>query len=329
MTMRAPYSKVATVFGGSGFIGRYVVRELASRGWRVRVATRDPGRALFLKPMGAVGQIVPIFANIRDDASVTAAVAGADYIVNLVGVLYEKGKATFAATHLEGARRIARAAAEAGCERVIHISAVGASPSSDSLYARTKAAGEQAVLNAFAEATILRPSVVFGPEDGFFNRFASIARLSPFLPLIGGGQTRFQPVYVGDVADAVMACLDRPETKGRTYELGGPKVYTFKELMELLLREINRRRILLPVPWSVAEVQGSILGALPKPLLTRDQVSQLRHDNVVTRGAQGLQALGITPTAVEIILPTYMDRFKIGGRFSRRRPTAGMSDLHG
>lgn len=324
--MRAPYHKVVTVFGGSGFLGRYVVGELAKRDWRVRVATRNPGDALFLKTMGAVGQIAPMFANVRDDASVAAAVREADFVINLVGILHESGKATFSATHFEGARRVARAAAEAGCSRLIHVSAIGASPSSASQYARTKFAGEQAVLKAFPAATILRPSVVFGPEDDFFNRFATIARLSPVMPLFGGGGTRFQPVYVGDVADAVMACLDRPETRGETYELGGPRTYTLKELMRLVLDTTGRRRLMASVPWGVAELQGRILGLLPNPPLTRDQVAMLRQDNVVTVGSRGLQALGVEPTAAEVVLPTYLDRFRTGGRFSRNRPTTGVTD---
>jgi len=327
--MGAPFLKVVTVFGGTGFIGRYVVREMARRGWRVWVATRNPGDALFLKPMGSVGQIVPVFANIRDDASVAAAVAGADFVVNLVGILYEKGKDTFAAIHQDGARRVAQAAMDAGCSRLIHVSAAGASPSSESHYARSKASGEQAVFNAFPDATVLRPSIVFGPEDDFFNRFAGLARVLPFLPLIGGGGTRFQPVYVADVAAAVAACLDRPETKGQTYELGGPNVYSFKELMQLLLKETDRRRPLVSVPWSLASFKAGLLGLLPKPPLTRDQVALLRQDNVVAQGSQGLQTLGIEPTSVEIVLPTYMDRYRIGGRFKTRRPSTGMSEIHG
>lgn len=311
--------RVVTVFGGSGFIGRHLVRRLAKRGWRVRIATRNPNDALFLKTAGAVGQIVPVFANIRDDHSVAAAVAGADYVVNLVGILYESGRQTFAAVHHEAAGRIARAAAEAGAGRVIQISSIGAAPESRSRYARTKAAGERAVVEAFPDATILRPSIVFGPEDGFFNLFASVTRLSPFLPLIGGGRTRFQPVYVGDVADAILACLDRDDSKGRTYELGGPTVYTFRQLMELLLRTIGRERALVPVPWTIAGLQALVLGMLPKPLLTRDQLAQLKSDNVVAEGALTLADLGIAPTAAEVILPTYLDRFRIGGRFAGRR----------
>lgn len=311
--------RVVTVFGGSGFLGRHLVKRLAECGWRVRIATRNPGDALFLKTAGSVGQIVPTFANVRDDHSVSAAVDGADYVVNLVGILYESGRQTFKAVHEEAAGRIARAAQQAGASRLIQISAIGAAPESRSRYARTKAAGERAVLEAFPDATILRPSIIFGPEDGFFNLFASLSRMSPFLPLIGGGRTRFQPVYVGDVADAMLACLDREDSKGETYELGGPTVYTFKELMELLLATIGRERALLPVPWTIAGVQAAFLGMLPKPLLTRDQLAQLKTDNVVSEGARTLADLGIEPTAAELILPTYLDRFRVGGRFAGRR----------
>ncbi len=311
--------RVVTVFGGSGFLGRHLVKRLAERGWRIRIATRNPGDALFLKTAGSVGQIVPTFANVRDDHSVSAAVDGADYVVNLVGILYESGRQTFKAVHEEAAGRIARAAKEAGASRLIQISAIGAAPESRSRYARTKAAGERAVLEAFPDATIFRPSIIFGPEDGFFNLFASLSRMSPFLPLIGGGRTRFQPVYVGDVADAMLACLDREDSRGETYELGGPTVYTFRELMELLLATIGRERALLPVPWTIAGVQAAFLGMLPKPLLTRDQLAQLKTDNVVSEGARTLADLGIEPTAAELILPTYLDRFRVGGRFAGRR----------
>lgn len=321
MTPRLPNERTVTVFGGSGFIGRYIVRNLALRGWRVRVAVRDTAKANFLRPLGVVGQVTPVFANIRDDASVAAAVRGADIVINLVGILSESGAQSFAATHADGAARVARAAKAAGAERLIQMSSLGADAESPSAYARTKAAGEAAVLAAFPEATILRPSVVFGPEDNFFNMFAGTARLSPFLPLIGGGHTRFQPVYVADVADAVMACLDRPESKGQTYELGGPKTYSFKELMELLLRNTGQTRALLPLPWGLATVMATFLGLLPKPLLTRDQVAQLRSDNVVAEGAKGFADLGIAPTTAEIVLPTYLDIYRRGGRFNRMRPT--------
>jgi len=322
MATRAPDFKVAAVLGGTGFIGRYVVRELARRGWRVNVLTREPGRALFLKPMGAVGQIVPVFADIRDADSLAVGLRGADYVVNTVGILYEKGAQSFEALQANGPGLLGRTARDAGVERLVHISAIGADPQSPSAYARTKSAGEAALREAFPEASILRPSIVFGPEDGFFNLFAGLARYFPALPLIGGGRTRFQPVHVGDVAEAVMACIDRPDAAGRTYELGGPRIYTFRELMELVLRETHRKRLLITVPWPVARVQARVLSLLPKPLLTPDQVVQLQRDNVVADGAATLADLGIEPTALELVLPTYMDRYRPGGRFADRRRAA-------
>ncbi len=318
MTLRPPGEKVATVFGATGFIGRYLVQAMARRGWRVRAATRDPGAALFLKPYGAVGQVTPEFANIRDDATVAAVTDGSDYVINLVGILFERGRRTFAATHDDGARRVAEAAARTGADRLVHISAIGADAASEAAYARTKAAGEAAVRQAFADATILRPSIVFGPDDDFFNRFAGMAGISPFLPLIGGGTTRFQPVYVGDVVDAILAALDQPDAKGKTYELGGPTVYTFRELMELTLEYSGRRRALATVPWGMARLQARVLGLLPKPPLTLDQLALLKSDNVVAEGALTAADLGIVPTAAEIILPTYLNRYRPGGRFANR-----------
>ena len=308
--------RVVTVFGGSGFLGRHLVRRLARQGCIVRVAVRRPSQAGFLKPLGDVGQITPIRAPIREEVAVEAAVEGADAVVNLVGILYERGAQAFAAVHARGAQTVARAAAAAGVGRLVQVSAIGADRHAAAEYARSKAGGEAAVKTAFPSATILRPSIVFGPEDDFFNRFAVIARLSPALPLIGGGHTRFQPVYVGDVADAIAACLADPATEGRTYELGGPRAYTFKELMELMLREIRRRRLLVPLPFALANLQAAVLERLPVPPLTRDQVKLLRHDNVVSEGASTLADLGIEATAVEVILPTYLDRYRPGGRFN-------------
>ncbi len=313
-------ARLAAVIGGSGFLGRYVVRRLAQQGWLVRIGVRRPDRALYLKPMGDPGQIVPITVDLRHEASVAAAVAGATAVVNLVGILFESGRQRFAALHAEGAGRAARLAKSAGVERFVQVSAIGADPAGAAEYARSKAAGERAVLAAFPEASIVRPSIVFGPEDDFFNRFAKLATLLPALPLIGGGATRFQPVYVGDVAQAIAALLGDPPPgrsyAGRVYELGGPRVYTFKELLLLLLREIGRRRLLLPVPFALAELQGAVLGLLPNPLLTRDQVLLLRRDNVAGGEAPGLAELGIQPTPVEVILPTYMDRYRRGGRYA-------------
>lgn len=313
--MRDP---VVTVFGGSGFIGRYVVEKLAKRGWMIRVAVRRPDDALFLKTAGQLGQIAPIAANIRDQRSVEAVIAGADAVINLVGILFESGPQRFAKVQAEGPGRIAAAAAAAGVRQMVHISAIGADSASPAAYGRSKAAGEQAVRAAFPAATILRPSIVFGPEDGFFNRFAAMTRLSPALPLIGGGRTRFQPVYVVDVADAVLAALERPDAAGQIYELGGPGTYSFRELMQLLLQEIGRRRLLIPIPFALASLQGALLQYLPSPPLTLDQVRLLKRDNVVSPGAKGLADLGIAPTAVEVILPTYLDKYRPRGGYDRK-----------
>jgi NADH dehydrogenase len=304
----------ATVFGGSGFIGRHIVRRLAAEGAVVRVAVRRPNQALFLKPMGAVGQIVPVAADVRDEAAVAAAVHGAEDVINATSLYVERGRATFAAVHEKGAETVARAAAEAGVARFVQLSGIGADPRSPSRYARSRARGEQLVRAAFPGATILRPSIVFGPEDKFFNTFAALAQLSPALPLFGGGRTRLQPVYVGDVAEAARRALHDTSAPGKTYELGGPRVYTFRELLELLLAEIGRHRLLVPVPFMIAEIQAAFLSLLPSPPLTRDQVKLLKADNVVTGGALGLEDLGITPTAAEVVLPTYLDRFRRGGR---------------
>ncbi len=302
-------SGLVTVFGGSGFIGRHFVKRLAESGRRVRVAVRDPVAADYLKPMGDVGQIVPVQANLRHEASVAAAVAGAEAVVNLVGILFEAGPQRFAAVHAAGAGRVAAAAAAAGAARLVHVSAIGADPDSEARYAQSKAAGEAAAREAFPGVTIVRPSVVFGPEDDFFNRLAALARISPVMPLIGGN-TRFQPVYVGDVAAALCAILDDPETAGKTYELGGPRVYSFADLIRLLLREIGRRRLLVPVPRFVAMFEAGFLELLPKPPLTRDQVRLLDHDNVVGDEALTLADLGVTPTPLEGVLPTYLARFR-------------------
>ncbi|HEY1382563.1 MAG TPA: complex I NDUFA9 subunit family protein [Dongiaceae bacterium] len=309
--------RLATVFGGSGFIGRYVVANLAREGWLVNAAVRRPDEALFLKTAGVVGTVTPLAANVRDRASVARAVAGADAVVNLVGILHEGGRQRFQAVQAEGARTIAEEVARAGAQQLVHISAIGADPNSNSAYARTKAEGEAAVRQAFPRATILRPSIVFGPEDGFFNRFARMAMLSPALPLIGGGRTRFQPVYVGDVADAVMKAIETAAAAGQTYELGGPKIYPFADLMRLLLAEIGRKRLLLPLPFPIASLMGSVMQCLPNPQLTADQVKLLKRDNVVSDGAHGLAALSITPTSVETILPTYLDRYRARGYYHR------------
>ena len=304
---------LAVVFGGTGFIGRHLVQRLARAGARVRVVARDPEAGMFLKPMGDPGQVVLSRANLLDAASVADAAAGADIVVNLVGILYESGPCTFAAIHVDGARYVAEAAKAAGAKRLVQVSAIGASNRSPALYARSKAAGEAAAGKAFPGATIVRPSIVFGPEDDFFNRFAAMARLAPALPLLGGGRTRFQLVYVGDVAEAIVRILGDAETAGKTYELGGPRIYTFREALEIVLRETGRKRLLVPLPFWAASLQARILELLPKPLLTRDQVKMLRRDNVVGRKALGLADLGIAPTAVEAVVPAYLVRYRRGG----------------
>jgi NADH dehydrogenase len=303
-----------TVFGGSGFIGRYLVQRLAREGWIVRAAVRHPDRALFLKPMGAVGQITPLAASLGNESSIEAAIAGADAVVNLVGILHESGSQTFAEVHVEGAARVARAASAAGASTLVHMSALGADPQSPAAYARSKAAGEQAVRAAFPDAAVARPGVVFGPEDDFLNRFAAMARFMPVLPLIGGGETRFQPVYVGDVADALLRMVEDRATAGKTYELGGPRVYSLRTLMETTLRETARRRLLTSVPFAVAGLQAWFLEWLPVPPLTRDQVRLLKRDNVVGANALTLADLGIAATPMEVVIPTYLARHRPGGR---------------
>jgi len=311
----------ATVFGGTGFIGRYVVKRLAQRGVTLSVVGRHARRGNYLQTMGDVGQIVLMDGDVGDEAFVAASMDGADLVVNLVGILAEGGKQRFDTLQHQGAGRIARLAAAAGAEHFVQFSAIGADGASTSLYAKSKADGEQAVRAAFPTAIILRPSIVFGPEDQFFNRFARMTRLSPFLPLIGGGETKFQPVYVGDVANAVLAALDRPEAAGQTYELGGPRIYSFAELMRLMLREIDRPTFpLISIPFGLASFQAAILEHLPGKLLTRDQVMMLKRDNVVSPGARTIEDLGITPTAPEVVLQSYLERFRTGGRFSPRHP---------
>jgi uncharacterized protein YbjT (DUF2867 family) len=305
------------VLGGSGFIGRYVVKRLAARGDVITVGCRNAEQAKFLKPLGDVGQIEPLNVPIGDETLLPALLAGNDTLINCVGILQEKGPQTFDLVHHIGPARLARLAREAGVEHFVHFSAIGADSRSSSAYARTKAAGEQAVRDAFPTVTILRPSVVFGPEDQFFNRFATVAMFAPVLPLIGGGETRFQPVYVGDVADAVVKCLEDPAAAGRLYELGGPKIYTFREVLELLLSEIRRKRWLLDIPFGLAAVQARLMSILPNPPLTPDQVELLKRDNIVSSGAMTLASLGIAPTAAEVILPTYLDRFRRGGWYER------------
>ncbi|MEK9660844.1 MAG: complex I NDUFA9 subunit family protein, partial [Alphaproteobacteria bacterium] len=303
-----------TVFGGSGFIGRYVVERLANRGDLVVVAVRDPEGAKNLRVFGNVGQVTPVACNIVDPQSVAAIVAGSDCVVNLCGILSERGPQTFQSVHVDGAMTVARAAAAAGVKRLVQVSAIGASESSRSKYARSKAAGERAVRDAFPAATVLRPSVVFGPEDGFFNLFAGLARIAPALPLYGGGRTRFQPVYACDVAEAVVAALETDAAAGLTYELGGPEICTFRELMQKMLATIRRRRLLVSLPYFAGDVLGTLIdikwavltalfgGMVPNPPLTRDMMRQLRADNVVGAGGKTLAVLGIAPTAMAPVL---------------------------
>lgn len=310
--------RLVTVFGGSGFVGRHVVRALAKRGYLVRVAVRRPDLAGHLQPLGNVGQIQPIQANLRVRWSVDRAVQGASHVVNLVGILFETGRQSFAAVQDFGARAVAEAARAQGAG-LTQISAIGADAHSESIYARSKALGENNARETLPGAVIVRPSIVFGPEDGFYNRFANMARFSPALPLIGGGTTKFQPVYVGDVAEVIARSVDGSLKAGATYELGGPEVMTFRECMEEMLEVIERRRWLVPVPWWVANLQASVLGLLPNPLLTRDQVTLLRTDNVVSSSAAKagltLQGLEIQPQSTAAILPGYLWRYRAAGQF--------------
>ena len=315
-------STLVTVFGGSGFVGRYVVQALAKTGCRVRVAVRHPHRAIHLQPLGSVGQIHAVQANLRDEASIRRAVAGANGVINLVGILQSSGKQTFQDIQAEGPGLIAQAARDAGARAFVQVSAIGASRSSPSAYARSKAEGEDAVREAYPNATILRPSIIFGPEDEFFNRFASLARFSPFMPLIGGGRTRFQPIYAADVAQAVMAGLDGRARPGVPYELGGPSIYTFREVLDLIAEYTLRERPYISIPFSLAKLQGFFLQILPNAPLTVDQVRLLQSDNVVSdeavAEARTLKNLGIEPHAVETIVPRYLVRFRPKGEFSMR-----------
>ena len=309
---------VAAVFGGSGFIGRYVVRLLARAGMTVRVAVRDTEAALFLKTAGTIGQVVPLRAPVTDDRAVKRAVEGADWVVNLTGILSESRAATFQAIHVESAGRVARAATAAGASRLVHMSAIGADPASPSRYGASKGDGENLVRAAFPDATILRPSVVFGPEDHFFNRFAGMTRMLPFMPVIEGA-TRMQPVYVGDVADAVLAALRSDTALGKTYELGGPKAWMFVDLLAYILKVTGRDLPLVNMPRGLIWLQACVMERLPGKLLTRDQLRMLARDNVVASGAMGLADLGVTATAVEQIVPAYLRRYRPGGG---RRETA-------
>lgn len=322
MTARSPYDTLVTVYGGSGFLGRHVVRALAKRNYRIRVAVRRPELAGHLQPLGRVGQIHAVQANLRNAASVEAAARDAHVLINLVGILFERGRQRFDSVHASGAEQVALAASAHGA-RLVHVSAIGADANSPALYARSKAAAEQLVLAAQPQAAIMRPSIMFGPEDDFFNRFAALARISPMLPLIGGGLTRFQPVFVGDVARAIADAADGAARGGTIYELGGPEVRTFKELMQYVLATIERKRLLVPVPFFVAKIQAGLLQFMPKPLLTPDQVELLRTDNIVSERAiaerRTLAGLGIEPEPIEAIVPSYLWRFRKTGQFRTQR----------
>lgn len=308
-------NKIVTVFGGSGFIGRQIVRGLARQGAEVKIAARVPEHAYFLKPCGAVGQIVPLACDYAREESIKAAIKGSDFVINCVGILSEKRKGQFNAVHARLPGSIARACSEAGVQRLVHLSALGIE-GSGSRYAASKREGEDALMAACPKAIILRPSVVFGPDDDFFNRFAGLAQVLPFLPLIGGGKTRFQPVYVGDVAEAAIRCLTLP-AQGQTYALGGPEVMNFRQIYEILFRATGRRRGLISLPWGLAKLQARFMGLLPNPPLTPDQVEQLKTDSVVGPEQPGLSDLGITPTPLELVLPHYLNRYRPGGRFGK------------
>ena len=314
--------KLVTVFGGSGFLGRHIVRLLAKKGFRIRVACRRPDLAGHLQPLGNVGQITAVQANLRYRDSVDRAVIGADYVVNCVGILFESGRNTFDAVQAFGAKAIADAAKAQGA-KLVHVSAIGADKNSAADYARTKAIAEEAVLKAVKDAVILRPSIIFGPEDGFFNKFADMSRLAPALPLVGGGHTKFQPVYVSDVAEAVVKGVVGELEGGKIYELGGPEVLSFKQCLETMLKVVSRSRPLVHLPWAIASMIGSVSSLIPfiDPPLTVDQVELLKSDNVVSDQAKSegrdLAAMGITPTAVETILPTYLVHFRPSGQYTK------------
>jgi uncharacterized protein YbjT (DUF2867 family) len=322
MTLQSNNDTVITIFGGSGFLGRHLVRALARRHYRIRVAVRRPDLAGHLQPLGRVGQIHAVQANVRHAESVEAAVRGADIVINLVGILFERGRQRFDAVQTYGAEQVALAASAHGA-RMIQVSSIGADENSASAYARSKAEGEKAVLAARPEAIIVRPSIMFGPDDDFFNKFAAMARMLPALPLLGGGHTKFQPVFVGDVAEAIARAVDGEAKAGTIYEMGGPEVRTFKQLMEYVLETTERRRFLVPLPFGLARFKAMFLQLMPTPLLTQDQVEQLKVDNVVSAAAEAegrtLRALGIEPTAIATIVPSYLWRFRKTGQFKTGR----------
>lgn len=321
-------SKLVTIYGGSGFVGRYIARRMAKAGWRVRVAVRRPNEAIFVKPYGVVGQVEPVLCNIRDDASVREVMRGADAVVNCVGILAETGKNSFEAVQADGAERVARLAAEEGVARMVHVSAIGANAESGSEYAQTKALGEAGVIRHMPGAIILRPSIVFGTEDEFFNRFASMTKFGPVLPVVGGG-TRFQPVHVDDVAQVAEKALEGA-VPGGVYELGGPDVATLKDLMHVMLDVIHRRRLVVNMPFFVGRLMGfgfdmmqaTTFGLIKNSVLTRDQVRNLQNDNVVTDGAKGFDDLGIVPVSMASVLPDYLWRFRPSGQYDAIKDSA-------
>ncbi|WP_298841204.1 complex I NDUFA9 subunit family protein [uncultured Roseobacter sp.] len=321
-------SKLVTIYGGSGFVGRYIARRMAKAGWRVRVAVRRPNEAIFVKPYGVVGQVEPVLCNIRDDASVAQVMQGADAVVNCVGILAEAGRNGFDAVQSEGAERIARTAAAQGIASMVHVSAIGADLESDSDYSRTKALGEAGVLEHMPDAVILRPSIVFGPEDQFFNRFASMTRLGPVLPVVGA-ETRFQPVYVDDIARAAELALTKGVQPG-VYELGGPDVASFRELMQKMLDVIHRRRMIVSIPFFAARImafgfdllQTLTGGLVTNSMITRDQVRNLSRDNVVSGKTMGFDDLGVAPTSMTSVLPEYLWRFRPSGQYDAIKESA-------
>lgn len=325
MTVKTKAETLVTVFGGSGFLGRHVVRALANRGYRIRVAVRRPELTGYLRPMGKVGQIHAVQANVRYPQSVAAAMRDADAAVNLVGILFQRGQQRFDAVQAAGAETVALAANSAGAP-LVHVSAIGADANSPAHYARSKAEGERRVRAAQPDAIIMRPSILFGPEDDFFNRFAALARIAPALPLPGGGHTRFEPVYAGNVAEAIALAVDGSAKAGTTYELGGPEVLTFRELMEFILATVRRRRLLIPVPFQVLKLLAAFAQFLPTPPITPDQVEMLKSDNIVSeearREGRTLEAMAIVPESIEAIVPTYLWRFRKTGQFD---PSTGIT----
>jgi len=313
-------NKLITIIGGSGFVGRHLVQTLAKQGYRIRIGVRRPDLTGHLQPLGGVGQIMPVQVNVRFPDSIESACQDADVVINLTGILAQSGAQTFEAVHQFGAKAVALAAAQVGAKKLIHMSAIGADENSSSAYGRSKAIGETLVKEAFANATIIRPSIIFGHEDKFFNKIAELARFSMFIPLIGGGSTRFQPVFVGNVAEAIATIVNSDQMTGKIVELGGPQVFSFKELVEFTLKVTERKRILVPLPWAIAKMVGSVLGALPLSLLTRDQVLMLETDNIVSDQAQKqrrtLDGLGIEPEAIAAQVPGYLFRYRKFGQFT-------------